>query len=137
MNYTALREQLILDEGIRFRPYPDTEGKMTIGVGRNLSDNGLTRDEIMFLLDNDIATAINDLDRVLPWWRTMNSVRQNVIVNMCFNLGITRLVGFKKALAAMEKGDYETAAREMENSAWYTQVGPRAYRLVSLMRSGA
>lgn len=136
MNYATLKEQLILDEGMRLHPYDDTVGKMSIGVGRNLTDVGISKDEAMILLDNDINTAINSLDKSLTWWRTMNDVRQNVLVNMCFNMGVMGLMKFKKALTAMEAGDYDTAANEMEDSAWYTQVGARAHRLCSLMRNG-
>lgn len=137
MNYQAIRDMLILDEGIRLKPYIDTVGKPTIGVGRNLEDVGISKDEAMLLLDNDINGAISDLDKLLPWWRSMSDIRQQVLINMCFNLGILRLMGFKKALAAMEAADYATAANEMETSGWYHQVGGRAIRLVSLMRNGA
>jgi len=136
MNYRTLREMLIIDEGIRLKPYKDSVGKTSIGIGRNLDDVGITKDEATFLLDNDIKAAIESLDTILPWWRGMSEVRQHVIVNMCFNLGISKLMGFKLALEAMEAGDYETAANQMTNSAWFNQVGARAIRLVSLMRNG-
>lgn len=136
MDLQGLREQLILDEGLRLLPYTDTVGKLTIGVGRNLADGGITRDEAMYLLDNDIKLAVNRLDDSLAWWRTLSDVRQNVLLNMCFNMGLNRLLGFKKALAAMQAGNFEEAANEMQSSAWSNQVGPRAQRLVQSMRSG-
>jgi lysozyme len=136
MNYEALSAMLINDEGLRLKPYTDTVGKLTIGVGRNLTDVGISRDEAMTLLQNDVNVATGDLDKTLPWWRTMNEVRQHVLINMCFNIGIVGLMGFKKALAAMEARDYDQAATEMEDSEWYTQVGGRGPRLVSLMRNG-
>lgn len=136
MNYQTLREELIRDEALRLKPYTDTKGKLTIGVGRNLTDRGLSIDETMILLDNDIKGAATDLDRALPWWRGMSEARQHVLINMCFNMGINRLGGFIKALAAMEKGDYNTAADEMQDSDWFKDVGGRAIRLVSLMRNG-
>lgn len=137
MNYQALRDMLLNDEGLRLKPYKDAGGKLTIGVGRNLDDVGISKDEAMILLDHDISVAINSLDSVFPWWRGMSELRQQVLVNMCFNLGIHGVAGFRNALAAMESGDYESAAREMEDSTWYHQVGGRAIRLVSLMRNGA
>jgi len=136
MNYQALREMLIIDEGLKFHPYTDTEGKLTIGVGRNLTDIGITKDEAMFLLDNDIKAAVTALDGLFNWWRGMSEVRQQVMVNLCFNLGISTLSGFKLFLAAAERGDYEEAANQLINSHWYTQVGGRGIRLVSLMRNG-
>lgn len=136
MNYQALRDMLIIDEGLRFKPYKDSVGKTTIGVGRNLDDVGISRDEALQLLDNDIRAAVEALDKTFPWWRGMSDVRQHVIINMCFNLGISRLAGFQKALKAMEAGDYDTAAKEMQDSEWYSQVGARAIRLVSLMKNG-
>lgn len=137
MNYQNLREMLITDEGLRLKPYRDTVGKLTIGVGRNLDDLGISKDEAMIMLDNDILAAVDALDKTFPWWRGMSEVRQRVLVNMCFNLGIHGVANFRKALAAMEAGDYTTAAKEMEDSEWYRQVGGRAIRLVSLMRNGA
>ena len=136
MNYQALREMLIIDEAMKLHPYTDPEGKLTIGVGRNLSDGGISKDEALFLLDNDIKAAVTALDGLFNWWRGMSEVRQQVIVNMCFNMGIAKLSGFKMALAAMEAGKYDEAANQMMNSAWYTQVGARGIRLVSLMRNG-
>ncbi len=136
MNYTVLREMLMIDEGVRLHPYADTVGKLTIGVGRNLTDIGLSKDEVMILLDNDVKAAIVALDGLYPWWRGMSEVRQHVLVNMCFNMGITKLSGFKLALEAMEQSKYEEAANQMTNSAWFNQVGARAIRLVSLMRNG-
>ncbi len=136
MNYTVLREMLIIDEGIRLHPYTDTVGKLTIGVGRNLTDIGISKDEAIILLDNDIKAAIVALDGLWPWWRGMSEVRQHVLANMCFNMGITKLSGFKLALEAMEQSKYEEAANQMTNSAWFNQVGARAIRLVSLMRNG-
>ena len=136
MNYQAMKDMLMNDEGVRFHLYEDTRGKQTIGVGRNLTDVGISKDEAMVLLDNDITAAVNALDQVHPWWRSLSEIRQHVLVNMCFNIGIAGLGGFKKALTAMQAGDYETAANEMQDSTWYVQVGARAIRLVSLMRQG-
>lgn len=134
MNVEALKKQLILDEGLRLKPYKCTAGKTSIGVGRNLDDRGISQDEAAFLLDNDIKAVEADLNRVLPWWKQMDDARQNVLANMCFNLGIARLVNFKNALEAMKRGDYEAAADHMKDSAWFKQVGARAERLVEVMR---
>jgi lysozyme len=136
MNDLLLEAQLNLHEDKRKFPYKDTVGKLTIGVGRNLDDRGLSDDEIAYLLANDIKMVKEDLDRALPWWRQMDAVRQRVLADMCFNLGISRLLLFRNTLKAMKEGDYELAASGMRNSLWYKQVGTRAIRLVKMMETG-
>jgi len=125
----TIEEQLTRDEGLRLRPYIDTVGKWTIGVGRNLSDRGITAQEARILLEHDIEICEQELEFRLPWAPAMDPERWFVLVNMCFNLGITRLLGFKKALAAMQLEAWELAAKEMLDSKWASQVGDRAKRL--------
>jgi lysozyme len=127
---------LVLHEGLRLKPYRCTAGKLTIGVGRNLDDNGITQAEAFALLENDILAVEADLDRTWPWWREMTDARQQVLADMCFNLGLTRLGGFVNTLAAMKRGDYEAAANGMLASLWASQVGRRAQRLAKMMREG-
>ncbi|MCA8339822.1 glycoside hydrolase family protein [Burkholderia multivorans] len=134
------RKQLIVelsrDEGRRLKPYVDTVGKTTIGVGRNLTDVGITDAECDLLLSNDIDRTVTWLDRNLSWWRQLDAVRQRVIVNMAFNMGGS-LLTFTNTLSAMKRGDYASAADGMLNSLWARQVGARATRLANMMRSGA
>lgn len=134
--HEALAAGLRLDEGVRRFPYTDTVGKLSIGVGRNLTDRGLSDDEITYLLQNDINLVIDDLNRALPWWVELSPVRQRVMANMCFNLGISRLKGFTRMLAAMRRKDFAAAAAEMRGSKWAEQVGARAERLARLMEAG-
>lgn len=136
MNIGELSNQLATDEGIRLKPYKDTVGKTTIGVGRNLDDVGISRQEAMGLLANDIATVVAMLDHNLPWWSQMSDRRQQVLANMAFNVGITRLLGFRNMLAAMQVGHWDEAAAEMLDSLWAKQVGARAQRLAYMMRNG-
>ena len=136
MNRDDLRSMLVLHEGLKLKPYRCTAGKLTIGVGRNLDDNGITQAEAFALLENDILAVEADLDRTWPWWREMSEARQQVLADMCFNLGITRLGGFVNTLAAMKRGDYEAAANGMQASLWASQVGRRAQRLAKMMREG-
>lgn len=136
MQLQRLATQLTEDESESLRVYKCPAGYLTIGVGRNLEDVGISPEESDFLLQNDIKRVEGELDQALPWWCGMNDVRQEVLANMCFNLGLTRLLGFKKALAAMEKADYATAAAEMKDSKWYSDVGKRAERLCRQMESG-
>ena len=123
------------DEGLRLKPYRDSVGKLTIGFGRNLSDNGITEREAEILLDNDMAKTFADLDRALPWWRGLPPFRQRGLVNMAFNLGLPRLLTFKKMLSALQTGDGEQAAVEALDSIWAGQVKGRADRIAYLYRN--
>lgn len=131
----SIEEQLILHEGMKLKPYRCPAGKLTIGVGRNLEDKGLSKQEALFLLRRDIAEITNEL-RKYPWFETLDMVRQKVLIDMAFNLGINGLFSFKKMLSYLKAGDYEKAADEMVNSRWYGQVGDRSKRLVKMMRTG-
>ena|ERR1035437_5515107 len=132
----TLEEQLVRDEGCRLQIYQDSVGKWTVGVGRNLSDVGISRDEAMALLANDIQNAEARLEQELSWAADLDPVRRSVLVNMCFNMGIGGLVKFRKFLAALQAGDYKTASSEMLQSTWAQQVGPRAQRLALQVESG-
>lgn len=127
--------QLIRHEGLRLWPYTDTVGKLSIGVGRNLTDVGISREEAIELLNNDIDKAVAEC-ATYPWFTTLDAVRQRVIVDMIFNLGARRFKSFKRLIAAMARGDYEAASVCMLDSMWAEQVGKRALRLAEMMRSG-
>lgn len=130
-----LKLQLMRHEGIRLKPYRDTVGKLTIGVGRNLSDVGITHDEAMFLLENDLDGVVAQCGH-FAWYRQLDAVRQRVIADMVFNLGITRFSAFKATIRAIETGDYEKAGAQMLKSLWAKQVKGRAVRLADIMRTG-
>lgn len=132
----TLVAELSRDEGRKLKPYVDTVGKTTIGVGRNLSDVGISDAECDALLQNDIARTVAWLDRNIAWWRGLDPIRQRVVLNMAFNLG-GNLLTFVNTLAAMQRGDYGAAADGMLASKWATQVGARAQRLSQMMRTGA
>lgn len=136
MNADLLAQELERDEKCVLRLYKDTVGKWSIGVGRNLTDRGIRTDEAMLMLSNDIAAVVADLDQHLPWWSKLDEVRQRVLANMCFNLGIERLLGFRRFLAALKEGNFAEAAKEMEASKWDEEVGERATRLAQEMRDG-
>lgn len=128
-------EQLIMHEGMKLEPYEDTVGKLTIGVGRNLEDKGITEEEAKELLKNDVLEITKKLERY-DWFYKLDRVRQKVIIDMAFNLGINGLLSFKNMIAAINKEDYEKASEEMINSKWATQVKTRADRLARMMKSG-
>ena len=136
MNIEELRKSLIKHEAMKLKPYRCTADKLTIGVGRNLDDNGITEKEALMLLDNDIENCTKDLDRNVPEWKKHNEFRQNVLVELCFNIGINRMLGFKKMLAALQKNDYASAAVEMLDSKWAKQVGQRSTTMAQMMREG-
>lgn len=134
---SKLIEQLKRHEGVRSHVYLCSAGYETIGVGRNIAESGLglSDDEINYLLENDIKRCKQELI-ALPWFVDLDSVRQDAIVNLCFNLGMTRLLGFKNALAAMEAGDHSKAADEFYDSRWAKQVGSRADEVCEMIRTG-
>lgn len=131
-----LKAELSLDEGRKNRIYTDTVGKVSGGIGRNLTDKGFRDNEIDLMYQNDVAETEAWLDRNLPWWRQLDAVRQRVVMNMAFNMQ-GKLLTFVNTLAAMKRGDYAAAADGMLASKWAGQVGARATRLASMMRSGA
>ena len=129
------RDLLILHEGLRLKPYRCTKKKLTIGVGRNLDDVGISFDEAMFLLDSDIARVMKFVLGT-KWFPLLNEARKTVIIDMIFNLGVGGFLEFKKFRALLENGDYEQASVEMMDSAWSKQVGERAERLSKMMKTG-
>ncbi len=132
----SVDELLIQHEGLQLRPYMDASNKLTIGVGRNLDDTGITKDEALLLLHNDIDRVSKQLDVSLPWWRSLSVARQNVLISMAFNLGVQGLLGFTRMLSYLQDGDYSSAAEEMLSSKWATQVGNRAVELAGMMENG-
>jgi lysozyme len=136
VNREKLAAQLEFDEGRRKLVYKDTVGKLTVGIGRNITDRPFSDDEIDLMLKNDIATVERGLDRAIPWWRNLDDVRQNVIANMAFNMGVPRLLGFSMTLDLVNSGRFDAAAEEMLRSRWAEQVGDRAKRLSTMMRKG-
>tara|TARA_R110000850_G_scaffold42858_2_gene109914 strand:- start:841 stop:1278 length:438 start_codon:yes stop_codon:yes gene_type:complete len=139
MNIDKLIQELILDEGYKYETYEDHLGFLTLGVGHLVLDTDpeidkpvgtpVSEERVLECLNNDIETVCDELNRNMPWWKELSDEKMRVLANMCFNLGITRLLKFRKFLAALEAGDFETAGEEMIDSKWATQVGARATRL--------
>lgn len=113
-----LIQQLIRHEGISLFPYRCPKGKLTIGVGRNIEDNGISKEEALFMLKNDIERCRKEIENNIPCFKALNEVRQDVLINMCFNMGINALLGFKKTLKYIEAGDFDSASVEMLDSKW-------------------
>ena len=122
-------------EGFRNNYYLDTVGKLTIGYGRNLTDRGISREEAEFMLANDILICKQEL-APLDWYYGQPPNVQDALVNMCYNLGLPRLLGFKKMIAALANHDYTTAALEALDSKWAKQVHGRANDIALMIREG-
>ncbi len=140
----ALRAELSLEEGVKLFPYDDATGKrlqrgdtirgnITIGRGRNLSQVGLSMEEVDHMSDNDISGAIGAINKRWGWFPTLDSVRQRVLIDIAFNAGIEGLSKFPLMLEACRLGDYEAAGQEIINS----QIAPaRKQRLAKMMETG-
>ena len=152
-----LIEKLIVSEGLRLQVYKDTLGIDTIGIGRNLEDRGITKEELadldiptiehvyeygiteadaVYLATNDVQIVEEELVRAHPCVDRLDSVRQLILIDMAFNMGVPRLCKFKKMWAAVEAEDFPTAAKEMLDSRWAKQVKGRATKLANAMHNG-
>jgi lysozyme len=144
----ALHDDLARDEGLRLLPYDDATGRylktgdtikgnITIGIGRNLQDRGLSPQEVGMLLENDIEIVRRELAAKIPdLWYLLPDKVQDALLNMAFNMGVPRLMKFRKMWAALKFSDYEKAAIEALDSNWASQVGDRANRIAHEIRSG-
>lgn len=134
---SKLLEQLKIHEGVRTHFYRCSSGLATIGVGRCIEPGslGLSDDEILYLLQNDVGRCKRELS-VFSWFLDLDSVRQDAMVNLCFNLGFSRLSLFTNALAAMAEANYELAAMEFLDSKWARQVGRRSEEVAHMIRTG-
>jgi lysozyme len=134
-----LIEQLRIHEGVETHAYECTAGKITVGVGRNIDPDGglgLSESEINFLLKNDIYRSRKELSESFDWFDDLDEVRQDGMCNLHFNLGLTRLRGFQKALRFMESGDFLLASEEFLDSRWAEQVGNRADDVAQMIATG-
>jgi lysozyme len=136
MNWTRLKADIKRHEGVRLKPYTDTVGKVTIGVGRNLTDVGISESEAETMLANDLERAVKAARAVVYSYEKLGEVRQEALVNMAFNLGRQGLAGFRKAIMALGEEDFARASDEFLDSKWASQVGPRAQELAQRIRTG-
>ena len=136
----TLLDMLMRHEGVRIKPYHDTVGKLTIGVGRNLDDVGITRDEAMYLLNNDVNKTVAWLRSTYPWFSELSPVRQDAVTDMAFNLGTTegdpKFPDFHRFHEALSRHDYKAARERGLDSKWATQVGHRANELMAMIETG-
>lgn len=131
-----LKGLLIKHESFRQFPYTDITGHLTVGIGRNLSDRGISSNEAFYLLDEDIIYFSGKLNHFLKFFPKLDENRQIALIDMCFNLGIQGFLNFTKMILALEAHDYKRAADEMLDSKWAEQVGERAQCLANIIRTG-
>jgi|UniRef100_UPI0040471DBB lysozyme len=132
----SLIEQLKRHEGLKLKPYKCTADKLTIGVGRNLEDVGISEEEAEMLLQNDIQRATVQIQREFPWTTELDEVRFAALINFTFNVGIGTVGKFVNAMALLREGSYDMAADEFLNSRWAKQVGQRAIDVTDQIRTG-
>jgi lysozyme len=130
-----LKNLLVQHEACRNFPYTDTTGHLSIGVGRNLSDRGISTVEALLLLDDDILYFSSKLHSLVAFFDRLDENRQIVLVDMCFNLGINGFLAFKAMLNALERGDYEMASKEILASKAAEQCPDRYQRLAYIMKT--
>lgn len=135
MKTSDLEKMIIRHEGKRHLPYECSAGKITIGVGRNLDDMGLSEDEIMYLLRNDISRCEAELD-AYSWFRKLDQVRRDACIDLCFNMGLTRILRFRKMIDGLDKRLWDYAADELLDSRYKDQVGNRANEISEMIRTG-
>ena len=121
-------------EGLSLTPYQCTAGANTIGYGRNL-DKGITKEEAEILLLNDLKMSEHEAKR-FNFYHGLTGNRKDVVVEMIFNMGLSRFMLFRKTINAIEKKDFAAASDEMLRSRWSTQVGQRAITLSNKFRAG-
>jgi lysozyme len=152
-----LLDKVIEHEGMVCQVYQDTLGIDTIGIGRNLRDRGITKEELeymdisgmeevykkgiseadaRYMAMNDIRIVEKELVAVHPCVDNLDAVRQMILVDMAFNMGVPRLCKFKKMWYAIHDLNFEAASFEMTDSKWARQVGNRAHKLSEAMRKG-
>jgi len=136
LSASQIMDMFIRDEGLRLKPYRCTAGKLTIGIGRNLDDRGIDELEAHSMFWHDFDRCRAECEQAFDFWPELDEVRQLVLINMCFNLGLAGLKKFKNTLAAVKRGDYIAASALMLQSLWAAQVGARAARLAQMMETG-
>lgn len=131
-----LQDRLINHEGLRTLPYKDQFGNLTIGVGRNLSSNGISHDEAIYMLQNDIHRVQQEVAHAMPWVLGMDDQRASVLYELCFWIGINGLLEFKNMITAVRDQRYADAAMALRNSLLHQQIPGRTDELADILESG-
>jgi lysozyme len=131
-----LKERLRREEGVKQFPYEDTQGKLTIGIGHNITDRGLSKTIVENLLDEDIHIAMSDAFNIFPMFYSYSEPRQIAILDLLFAMGRPVFLKFDKMIQAIKEGNWVMAATELLDSAWAKQTGTRAFGLAELLQGG-
>lgn len=125
IDFEKIKSQLLRHEGLKLKAYRDIRGVLTIGVGRNLEGKGISHDEAMLFFANDVNECVDLVLKVLPWSKDLDDDRFLVLVNMCFQMGISGLLGFRKFLDYLRRGKFDKAGAEMLDSKWAREDSPK------------
>lgn len=131
-----LKGMLIEDEDCKLFPYTDTTNHLSIGVGRNLSERGISSNEAMQMLDNDIMYFTAKLDSLFDFFSQLDDNRKIVLINICFNVGVNGFLGFSRMLQFVKERDFEKASHEILQSKAASQCPNRYQRLAYVMKTG-
>jgi len=129
-----VKEFIIKHEGLSLKPYYCPAGNLTIGVGRNIQENGINYDEAMYLLDNDIGRCIRELKEIFKDFDKLPENIQTALIDMIFNLGKPRFLQFQNMIQAVKNKNFKRASEEAKNSHWCEQVGKRCDDVIALLK---
>ena len=135
MDYDRLKKQLVIHEGLKLKPYHCSANKLTIGVGRNIEEVGITESEAMYLLENDIVNVEAQCRAKFAWFESLSDLRKEAIINLVFNMGLSTFLKFEKTIGYIEQGLFELAGGELLNSRYARQVGRRAVEVANQLAS--
>lgn len=122
------------DEGLRLKPYKCTAGKTTIGIGRNLDDNGISKEMAYQMLDEDVALANKACQKLFgEQWNSWSENRRLGWINFLFNVGFQTASKFKNTIRAARIEDWAEVEKHLKESLWYKQVGKRAERVIAMI----
>jgi lysozyme len=143
MDFARLEQRIMRDEGWSGVAYLDTVGVWTVGYGSTRilgvpvkEHDSITLKQGRTLLRDDIYQSLIDCQKLFDFFDELDPVRQEILVNMCYYLGVTGLSKFRNMRSALHARQFQRAAEEMVDSKWYTQVGGRGQRLVAAMKTG-
>ena len=143
---SRIRDQIKFHEGVKNVVYKDHLGYLTVGVGHliletepenNLKEgDSITDERVNELFEVDLKVCTDELDAKLPWWKDLDEIRQRCMIDLTFNMGMPRLLKFKKTLAHLQNSDFASAGDELLNSNYARQVGKRANRISEMIKTG-
>lgn len=135
MDYDRLKKQLVVHEGLKLKIYHCSMGHPTIGIGRNLSV-GISEEEAMYLLENDIKNVVAQCKSTFSWFDGLSGIRKEAVINLVFNMGLSKFKKFKQTIAFIEIGEFGLAGVELLDSNYAKQVGHRSVEVANMIIHG-